>query len=171
VAEVEADYPALRSLEERARHARAAERTVRGLVPVLGAGLVGVLLLLGGLAWDALIHARDPDAAHVETSLFSLANPSHGLLLAGGALVVASLTTAAVRALALARTPWLASRGMRIAVVVVVLAAALVTGRARSRGVSDVRVEVRPRHLGARVDLEGVRGERDVLHVDRGAFG
>ncbi|MDQ3980481.1 MAG: hypothetical protein M3314_13155, partial [Actinomycetota bacterium] len=130
VAEVEADYPALRSLEERARHARAAERTVRGLVPVLGAGLVGVLLLLGGLAWDALIHARDPDAAHVETSLFSLANPSHGLLLAGGALVVASLTTAAVRALALARTPWLASRGMRTAVVVVVLAAALVTGRA-----------------------------------------
>ena len=120
----------LPSLEPGVRHTSVADWTVRSLVPVLGAGLVGVLLLLGGLAWDALIHARDAEAAHVETSIFSLSNPSHGLLLAGGALVVASLTTASVRALRLSRTPWLASRVTRTAVVVVVLAAVIVTGRA-----------------------------------------
>ena len=125
-----ADLPALRSLEVRARQARAAERTVRSLVPVLAVGVVGVLLLLGGLAWDALLHARDPDAEHVETSLFTLSNPSHALLLLGGALAVASLSAATVRTLGVSRTPWLASRATRAAVVALVLAAAAGTGAA-----------------------------------------
>ena len=121
------DLWALRSLETRARRARAAERTIRCLFPVLAAGMLGVLLLLVGLAWDARVHARDPEAAHVETSLLSLANPSHGLMLAGGALAVASLTTATVRALGVSRSRWLASRPARAAVVVAVLAAAATT--------------------------------------------
>jgi hypothetical protein len=118
----------LQALEARARHARAAERAVGSLVVVLGVGLVGVLLLLGGLAWDALIHARDPGAAHLETSLFSLANPSHLLLLVGGGVVVASLTAASVQALAVSSSPRLASRTTRVLVPLAVLVAALGAG-------------------------------------------
>jgi hypothetical protein len=111
----------------------------------LGAGLLGVLLLLGGLAWDAVLHARDPDTAHVETSLFTLANPAHGVLVAGGVLVIASVTTAIVRALRLARTPWLSSRATAIAVVAAVVGGSVATaGALRAASLAEPRIATGP---------------------------
>ena len=74
---------------------------IRGLLRFLGAALAGVFLMLAGLVWDAVVHARNPDAAHTEGGLFSLSNPAHVLLLAGGAVATAGLTAATVRGLAL----------------------------------------------------------------------
>jgi hypothetical protein len=48
---------------------------------------VGTVLLLIGLAWDAILHGIDPSLAARE-GVFTLSNPGHGLFAAGLALVV-----------------------------------------------------------------------------------
>ena len=48
---------------------------------------VGTVLLIVGLAWDAVLHGIDPDLAARE-GVFTLSNPGHGLFAVGLALVV-----------------------------------------------------------------------------------
>src|SRR5947199_10414922 len=56
----------------------------------LGLGFAGALLLLAGLAWDALAHAHDPALAGRE-GIFTLSNPGHMLMGLGIGLVLVSL--------------------------------------------------------------------------------
>ena len=56
----------------------------------LGLGFFGVVLLLTGLAWDAVAHANDPTLAGRE-GIFTLKNPGHMLLGLGIGLVLVSL--------------------------------------------------------------------------------
>jgi hypothetical protein len=56
----------------------------------LGLGFVGVVLLLTGLAWDAVAHANDPSLAGRE-GIFTLRNPGHVFLGVGIGLVLVSL--------------------------------------------------------------------------------
>src|SRR5215470_8244925 len=58
------------------------------------AGLAGVVALLGGLALDSYLHARDPSLAHRE-GVFTLTNPGHLMLGIGIALVVVGVVGAA----------------------------------------------------------------------------
>src|SRR2546423_11933712 len=56
----------------------------------LGLGFCGVVFLLTGLAWDAVVHAHDPSLAGRE-GIFALRNPGHVLLGLGIGLVLVSL--------------------------------------------------------------------------------
>jgi len=71
---------------------------MRRLAAFLGAGLVGVVALLSGLALDSYLHAKDPTLAHRE-GIFTLGNPGHVLLGIGIALVVVGVVGAAYTSL------------------------------------------------------------------------
>lgn len=96
---------------------------IRALTRFLVLGLLGAALMGAGLIWDAVAHARDPDAAHAEGSLLTLSRPAHMLLVAGGALALAGLTGATVRALSLSGSRRLSSPRTSAALVVAVLVA------------------------------------------------
>ena len=71
---------------------------MRRTAAFLAAGLAGVVALLGGLAVDSYLHARDPSLAHRE-GIFTLSNPGHVLLGIGIGLVVIGLVGAAYTSL------------------------------------------------------------------------
>ncbi len=66
---------------------------MKRLGAALGLTALGAVTTLTGLAWDAYLHARDPNLAHSE-GLFTFSNPGHLLLLAGIAVTVAGITAA-----------------------------------------------------------------------------
>src|SRR3982750_3588700 len=96
----------------------------------LGLGLIGVVLLLTGLAWDAIVHAHDPSLAGRE-GIFTLRNPGHALLGLGIGLVLVSLIGGCDTVLASARTGWwgrpTVRQGFLVASTAVVVLAAGVT--------------------------------------------
>jgi hypothetical protein len=66
---------------------------------------LGSVLLLVGLAWDAILHGIDPDLAARE-GVFTLGNPGHVLFAGGLALVViGSMLLVAGQATATKRAP------------------------------------------------------------------
>src|SRR5690348_4294707 len=71
---------------------------MRRLAAFLGAGLLGVVALLSGLALDSYLHARDPTLAHRE-GIFTFSNPGHVLLGIGIGLVVVGVVGAAYTSL------------------------------------------------------------------------
>jgi hypothetical protein len=66
---------------------------MKRLAAAVGFTALGAATTLTGLAWDAILHTRDPNLAHTE-GLFTLSNPGHLLLILGVALTVAGITAA-----------------------------------------------------------------------------
>ena len=104
----------------------------------LGLGFCGVLLLLTGLAWDAVAHAHDPSLAGRE-GIFTLRNPGHALMGLGIGLVLVSLIGACETLLTSAASGRWARPGVRQAFLtastaVVVTAAAVTSWAAGSAG-------------------------------------
>lgn len=66
------------------------------LVPHLAVGTLGVVLVLAGLAWDALVHAMNPDR---HEDVFTVANPAHVCLMVGVAATVVGVVGATAQAL------------------------------------------------------------------------
>ena len=66
---------------------------MKRLGAALGLTALGAVTTLTGLAWDAYLHARDPNLVHTE-SLFTLSNPGHLLLITGVAVTVAGIAAA-----------------------------------------------------------------------------
>jgi hypothetical protein len=90
-------------------------------------GGVGLALLVVGLVWDALLHARDPGLA-AEEGVFALSNPGHVLAGIGIALVAVGLAGALAILLPAARGTSPPSRRARLALAGGTLALALVAG-------------------------------------------
>ncbi|MGH2759344.1 MAG: hypothetical protein ACRDKJ_07230, partial [Actinomycetota bacterium] len=83
-----------RVCDERAREVIAVEPRAKLKVGLVAAGL-GVACLLGGLALDVALHARDPGLAARE-GVFATGNPGHVLAGAGIVLTVLGIGTSAL---------------------------------------------------------------------------
>jgi hypothetical protein len=79
-------------------------RGLRGLDWFLSLGLVGLVMLLTGLIWDAGLHAQNPGLAH-EEGVFTLSNPGHLSLFAGLITVAVGMVGAAWIRLGLGTDP------------------------------------------------------------------
>src|SRR5581483_11684361 len=104
-------------------------RMTKRLGMFLGLGFFGVLLLLTGLAWDAVAHAHDPSLAGRE-GIFNLRNPGHALMGLGIGLVLVSLIGGCETLLASAATgrwarPKVRSAFLTLSTALVVTAAAV----------------------------------------------
>ncbi len=103
----------------------------------LALGLFGAVLLLVGLAWDAVLHAADPTLAARE-GVFAWRNPGHVLLGVGMSLVMIGLLGASSTALSLATHPRWGGAGVRRALLAgstaMVLASAAVTSWSATAG-------------------------------------
>lgn len=103
----------------------------------LGLGFVGVVVLLTGMAWDAVAHASDPSLAGRE-GIFTLRNPGHALMGLGIGMVLVSLIGGCETLLASAASGRWARPGVHRAFLTVstavVLSAAAVTSWAAQAG-------------------------------------
>lgn len=110
---------------------------MRRLSYFVALGLLGVMSLLAGLSWDAILHARDPALA-AEEGVFTLANPGHVLLGLGIAAVVAGLLGVGYELLMQQTAgPWgqpLVRRGFLAGGVALVVASVSVTSWATAVG-------------------------------------
>ena len=97
------------------------------LLRMVVVGAAGLVLLLVGLAWDAVLHARDPGLA-AEEVVFALSNPGHLLAGIGVALVAVGLGGALAVLVLQARGIRPRSTPARLGVAGAVLALALVAG-------------------------------------------
>ncbi|HWC09690.1 MAG TPA: hypothetical protein VG455_00560 [Acidimicrobiales bacterium] len=69
---------------------------IASLGPSLAIGTLGVVLVLAGLAWDALVHAADPGR---HEDVFTVANPAHLCLMVGVATTVVGIVLATTQVL------------------------------------------------------------------------